>query len=112
MTELVSTPEEAISRIHGEAYIIKIKCLACTESRFINYAPPIIHDGKLVIGEHSFPIKLIEMVTVRWRDEFGKYENRYKVESRYFRQFLNNAALDELGKFRMWSLDREEITGR
>ena len=96
MTELVSTPEEAINLIHGDAYNIKIKCLACSESEFIPYVPPIIHEGKLMVGEHSFPLRLVEMVTFRWKNEFGKWESRYKVESSYFRQFLNNTARQEL----------------
>lgn len=105
MTELVSTPEEALNDIHEHTYNIKIKCLACSESSFIPYVPHIIQEGKLIIGERSFPLKLIEAITVRWKDEYGKQENRYKVESKYFSQFLNRTALDELEKFSGYSMD-------
>lgn len=99
MTELVSSPEEAIANIPEEAYNIKLKCLACSESKFIPYVTPIMQDEILIIGEHSFPLKLIEMVTARWKDEYGKREAKYKVDSRYFRQFFNECAIQELEKF-------------
>lgn len=101
MMELVSTPREAVSSISDNVYNIKIKCLACSESKFIPYVPPIIQEGTLIIGEHSFPLNLIEMVTIRWKDNYGKWERKYKVESRYFRQFLNDAAIQELERFEL-----------
>lgn len=99
MTELVSTPQEAVDNICENAYNIKIKCLACSESRFISYVPLIIQNGILTIGEHSFPLKLIEMITIRWKNEYGKWEKKYKVDSRYFRQFFNDEAIQELERF-------------
>jgi len=101
MMELVSTPQEAVSYISNDVYNIKIKCLACSESKFIPYVPPIVQDGTLIIGEHSFPLKLIEMVTARWKDEYTRGERKYKVDSRYFRQFFNDAAIKELEKFEL-----------
>ena len=41
------------------------------------------------------------MVTVRYKDEFSRWEEKYKVDSRYFRLFLNNAALKELDEFEL-----------
>lgn len=99
MIELVNTPQEAVSMIRDSAYAVKIKCLACSESQFMPYVPPIIQEGTLVIGHYSFPLKLIEMVTARYKSEYGKLETKYKVESMYFRQFLNDIAVQELGKF-------------
>ncbi len=99
MLELVSTPQEAVSSISDNVYNIKIKCLACSESKFIPFAPPIIQEGIMIIGEHSFPLNLIEMVTIRWKDNYGKWEKKYKVESRYFRQFFNDATIQELERF-------------
>lgn len=101
MIELVSTPQEAVDNICENAYNIKIKCLACSESQFISYVPLIIQDGILIIGEHSFPLKLIEMITVRWKDEYGKWEKKYKVDSRYFRQFFTNEVIQELEGFKL-----------
>jgi len=99
MLNVVNTPQEAISFSDMDAYNIKIKCLVCSESRFIQYERPYEDKGKLVIGEHSFPLNLIELVTVRFKDEFRRWEERYKVDSRYFRQFLSEAALQELEEF-------------
>lgn len=99
MMELVSTPEEAVGSIHENAYNIKIKCLACSESKFIPYGQPVIRNRTLTIGKHSFPLRLVEMVTVRGRDENHRWEIRYKVDSMYFRQFLNDIALQELEDF-------------
>lgn len=101
MIEFVSTPLEAVSKVCDNAYAIKIKCLACSESQFIPYNPPIIQDGTLVIGHHSFPLKLIEVVTARYKHTYGKQETKYKVESGYFRQFLNDTAIQELKKFEL-----------
>lgn len=95
MIELVSTPEEAVGFIHENAYNIKIKCLACSDSKFIPYEEPVIRDGTLTIGKHSFPLRLAEMITVRYRNEYHKQEMRYKVDRMYFRQFLNDTALQE-----------------
>lgn len=97
--ELVRTPEEAVDHISENVYNIKIKCLACSESKFIAYVPPIIQDGTLIIGEHSFPLRLIEMVTVRGKNEYGKCESKYKVDSSYFRQFFSEEAIQELERF-------------
>lgn len=99
MLDLVNTPQEAISFIDTDAYNIKIKCLACSESAFIPYRKPFEDNGKLVIGEYSFPLNLIEMVTVRCKNQFCRWETKYKVDSRYFKQFLSDAALQELEKF-------------
>lgn len=99
MAELVGTPQEAVVLISENVYNIKIKCLACSESRFIPYVPSIIQDETLIIGEHSFPLKLIEMVIARGKNEYGKWETKYKVDSRYFRQFFNEKAIQELEKY-------------
>lgn len=101
MTELVNTPKEAVDIICEDVYNIKIKCLACSESRFIPYVSPNIQDGTLIIGKHSFPFKLIEMVTVRGKNEYGKWETKYKVDSRYFRQFFNEETIQELERFEL-----------
>lgn len=101
MLNLVNTPQEAISFNDTDAYNIKIKCLACSESAFIPFTELYEDNGKLVIGKHSFPINLIEMVTVRYKNEFRRWEEKYKVDSRYFRQFLGDAALQELEKFEL-----------
>lgn len=99
MLDIVNTPQEAVALLDANAYNIKIKCLSCFESRFIPYIQPFEDNGKLVIGQHSFPLILIEMITVRCKNEICKWEIKYKVDSRYFRQFLNNVALQELEKF-------------
>ena len=99
MTELVSTPQEAIDIICEDVYNIKIKCLACSESGFIPYVPPSIQDGTLVIGEHSYPLRMVEMIIVRCKNEYRKWERKYKVNSRYFRQFFNEEAIQELERF-------------
>lgn len=101
MLEIVNTPQEAIKFISSNVYNVKIKCLACSESRFIPYVLPMIRDGVLMIGEQSFPLGLIEMVTVRWKDEYGKWEAKYKVDSGYFRQFFNEKAIKELEKLEL-----------
>ena len=101
MLNLVNTPQEAISFNDTDAYNIKIKCLACSESGFIEYERPYEDNGKLIIGKHSFPLNLIEMVTVRCKNQFSRWETQYKVDSRYFRQFLSEAALQELEEFEL-----------
>lgn len=99
MMELVNTPQEALSLIGDDVYNIKIKCVACSESKFIPYVPPIIQDGKLMIGEHSFPLRLIETITFRWKNKNARGERKYKVDSRYFMQFFNEEAVQELKRF-------------
>ena len=101
MLNLVNTPQEATSFDDTNAYNIKVKGLACSESAFIPYTELYEDNGKLVIGKHSFPINLIEMVTVRYKDEFSRWEEKYKVDSRYFRLFLSDAALKELDEFEL-----------
>lgn len=69
--------------------------------KFIPYVQPVIQDVKLIIGKHSFPINFIEMITIRWKDEYGKHEAKYKIDSIYFRQFFNDTAIRELERFGM-----------
>lgn len=57
MLNLVNTPQEAIAFIGTDAYNIKIKCLACSESGFIQYERPYEANGKLIIGGAFFPFE-------------------------------------------------------
>ncbi len=41
------------------------------------------------------------MITIRWKDEYGKHEAKYKIDSIYFRQFFNDTAIQELERFGM-----------
>ena len=69
--------------------------------KFIPYVQPVIQDVRLIIGKHSFPINFIEMITIRWKDEYGKHGAKYKIDSIYFRQFFNDTAIQELERFGM-----------
>ncbi len=101
MIEIVSTPQETVNYISSNVYNIKIKCLGGSESNFIPYVPPMVYDGALVIEEHSFSINLIEIITVRCKNEYGKREEKYKADSRYFRHFFNDDVIHELERFEL-----------
>lgn len=85
------TPQDVINeitRIKG-IYNIKIKCLACSESCFIPYKNMVVEDSKIVIGGHSFPVFMIEKVTIRYCYTGMKYEAKYKVSAKYLKTLLN-----------------------
>ena len=39
------------------------------------------------------------MATIRLKNEYRKWEKKYKVDSRYFKQFFNEDAIQELERF-------------
>lgn len=81
---IVNSPYEIIDVIPDyKPYVIKIKCICCTETGFIAYENPIVTEHKLTIGIRSYPIKLIERVTIRYYSkEFDfKEEIQFKVSS-------------------------------
>ena len=96
---IVETPQKIFDSIQIKPYIIKIKCLACSETKFLPYVEPVIKNGTLYIGSSSFPLDLIEKVTVRHTWEYEKEETVFKVNSLYFRQFLNEEAKQKLKEF-------------
>lgn len=61
---------------------------------------PFMNDGKLSIGEVSYPLKLIEQIRIRyyWVDRF-KREDCYKVSNEYFRKFFSEEAIELLENF-------------
>lgn len=97
--EYVKEPLEAVEKIPDNAYLVKIKCLGCSETNFLQYEKPIIKNNKLFIGKLAFPFNLIEMITFRNKTIYGKYEESYKVESTYFYKFFNEKAILELEEF-------------
>lgn len=98
---VVDNPKYIMATIQNyNPYIIKIKCICCSETSFMNYETPIETEDKLKIGKSSFPIKLIERITIRYRDELlGASEIQFKVSSQYFLQFLNDDAKESLLEF-------------
>lgn len=99
---IVNSPYEIIDVIHNyKPYVIKIKCICCTENSFIKYEDPVITEHKLKIGMSSYPIKLIERVTIRYYNkEFDfKEEIQFKVSSKYFAALLNDDAKESLLEF-------------
>lgn len=99
---IVNSPYEIIDVIPDyKPYVIKIKCICCTETGFIAYENPIVTEHKLTIGIRSYPIKLIEKVTIRYYDEEfdSKEEIQFKVSSKYFAALLNDDAKESLLEF-------------
>ena len=108
--EILDTPEEIVEKImrRGGIYVIKVKCLACSEGSFIPYVPPVIDGGKLIIGRYSYPVELVEMVTIRYKyivKEAGdmpiRGEVRYKVSSLRLNLLLSAHALERLKEFEL-----------
>ena len=99
---IVNSPYEIIDVIPNyKPYVIKIKCICCTENSFIKYENPVITEHKLKIGMSSYPIKLIEKFTIRYYDEEfdSKEEIQFKVSSKYFAALLNDDAKESLLEF-------------
>lgn len=70
-------------------YILKVKCLGCRAGAFIPYSVPIIQENLLRIREHAYPIDVIEEITFRCKEEWGRQEYVYRMSSAYLKQFLN-----------------------
>lgn len=98
---ILNTPQDVINEIikTEDIYNIKIKCLACSESDFIRYEDIVVTDSKVTIGEHSFPIYMIEKATIRYRCAGIKLESQYKVSAKYLKTLLNEEAQKILADF-------------
>ena len=96
-------PKELIDEVINTEgiYNIKVKCLGCRAGAFIPCSVPMIQDGLLRIGEHAFPIDVIEEVTFRCKYEWGRQENVYRMPSAYLKQFLNEQAREYLFKLKL-----------
>lgn len=103
--ERFERPEEmarVVERME-EAYVIKLKCLGCTETKFFPFEKVAVGDGVFKIGSRSFPLNLLEQITVRTKEEYvGKAEYIFSVSSLYFRRVLNEEAKEELKKHNLY----------
>lgn len=104
MIELFDRPEEIISMLqNAEPYVIKIKCIACSETQFMPFQPLIVCDNVVTIGCCSYPPHLIESVTVRYKTSFEtsifRTQETYKVKASYLQTLLSEQALRELREF-------------
>lgn len=95
---IVDNPTDLLNHIVNieNAYLIKIKCIACSECGFIKYKNPIIKNDLIIIGEYSYPFNLIETITIRCKDCYRKTESKYKVSNNYLKQLLNDETIKEL----------------
>lgn len=102
---ILDTPQDVINEIvkaeNAGIYNIKIKCLGCSETNFIRYENMVVTDSKIAIGEHIFPVFMIEKVTIRCRDEGIKLEYQYKVSAKYLKTLLNEDAQKLLVEFNL-----------
>lgn len=100
---ILNTPQDVINEIikKEDIYNIKIKCLACSESNFIRYEDMVVTDSKVTIGEHSFPLSMIEKITIRYRCVGIKFESQYKVSAIYVKSLLNEEAQKILADFNL-----------
>ena len=96
-----NTPEEAAEgagAIEG-AYVIKVKCLGCSETGFVPYDKISTEDGKLSVGTRFYPLSLVEQISVRTMEKhIGRVEYVFKVCSEYFQAVLRDEAIEELKK--------------
>lgn len=114
MIELYDSPEEIVSMLKNlSPYVIKIKCIACSETSFMPFQHPVIHDNTLTIGCCSYPLSLLEYVVVKYKEDFGtfsmKRKETYKVKASYLQTLLNEHALQELKQFNLLSISKNEL---
>lgn len=88
-------PEDAVERVlrkGGSPYIIRVKCMGCPECPFRPYVKPVIEEGRLRIGEYSYPIRTLEKITIRYKERGfeteEKIEEIYYVSSRYLKGLI------------------------
>ncbi len=98
MVEFFDSSEDIISMLKKvEPYVIKIKCIACSETQFMPFHYPIIDDSTVTIGCCSYPLHLIEYVVVKYKEDVGifsvKTKEIYKVKARYLQTLLSEQAL-------------------
>ena len=113
MIELYDSPEEIVSMLKNfNPYVIKIKCIACSETPFMPFQHPVINGNTLTIGCCSYPLSLLEYVVVRYTEDFGtssiKREETYKVKASYLQTLLNEHALQELKQFNLLSISKND----
>ena len=87
MVELFDSPEKIISMLQNvEPYVIKIKCIACSETQFMPFQSLIVHENKVTIGCCSYPLHLIEYVVVKYKNDFENADAVKTVNFSDFRQ--------------------------
>lgn len=99
---ILETPKELIKSIlEYDPYVIKVKCLCCSETKFCTYQKPMLMDEKLKIGMDYYPINIIEKVTIRCKNEaFGWNEEiEFKISSRYLMTLFNEDIKKNLSEF-------------
>lgn len=99
--EILNTPLNLKNYILNkeDAYVIKVKCIGCTETKFFEYVMVHIKDNVLSISEHEFPLNLIESVTIKTNNKYFKQEITYKISNNYLISLLNEDAKKELEKY-------------
>ena len=104
-TEIVENFEELYDKLTEEiedAYLIRVKCIACSGGEFLKFETPLLREDFLVIGDTKYPFKLIEDVVVRVHDKWlGKYEYKYKIKSSVLKELLKSEIQEELGKYKL-----------
>ena len=76
--------------------LIKVKCICCTETPFVEFVMPQEENGRLIIRQMSVPKSLVESLTVRYKTPYGKMDVRYKVAATTLNALLNEKARMEM----------------
>lgn len=83
-----AAPFEIVSAVKEEgekAYSMKVKCIGAVETAFRPYGSgPDIDSERIVWGSYSYPLDLLERITVRIREDWGeRCQYTYQVENQY-----------------------------
>ena len=91
---ILDSPSEVIEELlKYNPYVIKVKCVGCSETKFAPYRESSLKDDRLKIGNNYYPIKIIEKVTIRCKkivcDLEYTIEVEFKVSSKYLITLFN-----------------------
>ena len=111
---ILDSPSEIIEELlKYNPYVIKVKCVGCSETKFAPYIEPSLEDDRLKIGNNYYPIKIIEKVTIRCKkivcDLEYTVEVEFKVSSKYIITLFNEEIQKYLIEFPDFILEYQKI---
>lgn len=97
----------AVKEQEEKAYSMKVKCVGAAETPFRPYGSgPGIDGESLIWGSYSYPLDLLERITVGLREAWGeRCQYTYQVENQYVISLMEEDAIKKLSQF--WNNDRK-----
>ena len=97
---ILDSPSEIIEELlKYNPYVIKVKCVGCSETKFTRYIEPSLKDDRLKIGTTYYPIKILEKVTIRCKQIICDIEYTVEVELKVSSKYIITLFNEDIQKY-------------